>query len=339
MSQYPLILLPNLLTDVTPPTHSKPIKPSHPILPRKPNPLPLAPQPINIQRLIIYSLMATAISLTLGGIISVFNPSVGGGLGIFLLLASLGVIFLQTLGEKSSFNRRLRQYEDLQNSYLHQFESYSQQLARYEQAQQTYPTALQAYQDSLHLWQQDIEQFRAVLSDTLNQAQSYQTVEIKQKKSSAEQRFEAVLNKYFPSRIKTILKVEASNNEQRFNYMLDFVYIDEDINLYIDIEIDEPYEHKTRELTHYLGSEDEPIRHHFFLEIFWIIIRFSEEQVVRNPPSCCKVIAQVIKQITGDDTTLSPLQNEPDLSPTKRWNYEEATIMEQQDYRKTYLQQ
>ncbi|MGK7945862.1 MAG: hypothetical protein AB4058_15475 [Microcystaceae cyanobacterium] len=337
MSQYPLIVLPNPLTDLTPPTTSKPVKPTHPVAPRKPQLLPPAPQPLNIQRLIIHSLIATMISITLGGIISLIDASVGGGLGICLLLVSLGIIYLQALGEKASFSRRLRQYEELQLSYLRHFESYSQQLAQYEQAKQIYPTALQAYQDSLPLWQQEIEQFREILSHKLNHPRSYQTLEIKPKKSYAEQRFEAVLNKYFLPHIKTDLSLQTTNDDQEFDLTPDFVYLDQEINLYIAIEIDEPYSHQTREPTHYLGLELEQIQHDLLLEELWVIIRFSEEQVVKNPQSCCQVIAQVIEQTTGDDTTFLSLQNESELLPTQRWNYEEALAMEQKDYRKTYL--
>ncbi len=337
MSQYPVILLPDLLTEMNPLISANPIKPILPVAPRKPKALPPAPQLINFQRFMIRSAIATTISLVLGGMISLFNPSLGVGLGIFFLLTSLSFVFLQALGEKQSFSQRQRQYEQLQQSYLPQFEAYCQQLAQYEQTKETYPHALETYQAALSQWQQEIQQFREILAKKLQNAQPYQELAKILKKSFAEQRFAVVLNNYFPSHIKTGIKVPYLKDETEDPYLPDFAYVDEEINLYIDIEIDEPYAYQTREPTNYQGLETEEQRDKFFLENLWLIIRFSEEQVVRYPKSCCKVIAEVIKQITGDDTILSQLTNEPDLSPIDRWDYEEAVIMVQQDYRKTYL--
>jgi hypothetical protein len=336
VSQYPVILLPEPLSELKPLT-AKPIEPVRPVAPRKPKPLPPAPHPVNFQRLIIHSLIATAISLILGGMVSLFNASFGGGLGIFLLLASLGFFFLRTIGEKQSFNRRYRQYEQLQQSYLPQFEAYSQQLAQYEQAKQTYPIAIETYQQALQQWQQEIQQFRQTLAQNLRQAQSYQGIDNNPRRGSSEKRFEAVLKKYWTNKIKIGVKLQNPNYDIGYHYVPDFAYIDEEINLYIDIEIDEPYGYKSREPIHYLGAENEQKRHDLFLNKLWVIIRFSEEQTIRYPQSCCKVIAEVIAQITGDNTALSQLSNEPDLPLVDRWDYEEAAAMERQDYRKTYL--
>ena len=41
--------------------------------------------------------------------------------------------------------------------------------------------------------------------------------------------------------------------------------------------------------------------------------RFSEEQVVRWPRSCCKAIALVLAQVTGDGSMLNQFAYAPDL--------------------------
>src|SRR5690606_31586096 len=66
-------------------------------------------------------------------------------------------------------------------------------------------------------------------------------------------------------------------------YEPDIVLFDKNLNLYIDIEIDEPYDGYYRYPTHFINPEDEikqdNIRDLFFIESGWIVIRFTEKQV------------------------------------------------------------
>ena len=57
---------------------------------------------------------------------------------------------------------------------------------------------------------------------------------------------------YFPGKIHTKLTLKIPNFDHP--YTPDFAYIDERLNLYIDIEIDEPYVYRTGKPTHYLTS-------------------------------------------------------------------------------------
>ena len=105
------------------------------------------------------------------------------------------------------------------------------------------------------------------------------------------------------------------NYDQGFHYTPDFAYIDEKTNLHIDIEIDEPYGYKSKKPLHYSGLEKEKIRDEFFLDCLWIVIRFSEEQIVKYPQSCCQEIAKVINQITRYNSVLSSFTNIKQLPP------------------------
>ncbi len=83
--------------------------------------------------------------------------------------------------------------------------------------------------------------------------------------------------------------------------------------------------------------ETQEIRDDFFVDCLWIVIRFSEEQVVRYPESCCKEVAKVIFKLTGNLSVLSSLKDENDLKPIQRWTEEEAIIMADNNYRDNYL--
>ena len=76
-------------------------------------------------------------------------------------------------------------------------------------------------------------------------------------------------------------------------YEPDIVLIDKKINLYIDIEIDEPYDGYFRFPTH--EEEKDDIRDLFFTESGWIVIKFTERQVHLQEKECVQLIKDVIR--------------------------------------------
>ena len=60
-------------------------------------------------------------------------------------------------------------------------------------------------------------------------------------------------------------------------YEPDIVLVDRARNLFIDIEIDEPYDGYYRTPAHEEGKDD--LREQFFVESGWAVIRFTERQV------------------------------------------------------------
>lgn len=108
------------------------------------------------------------------------------------------------------------------------------------------------------------------------------------KRGIAEEYFENYLNKWFKNRV--YKNYEFSDIEYTRGYCPDFI-IQEDSNLHIDIEIDEPYDfigkkqiHYTVDNIHINTNRDSP----FTNTCGWIVIRFAEEQVVRYPNECCR---------------------------------------------------
>ncbi|XGB38886.1 MAG: hypothetical protein LVT47_11740 [Cyanobacteria bacterium LVE1205-1] len=86
----------------------------------------------------------------------------------------------------------------------------------------------------------------------------------------------------------------------------DFAYMHG--NLYIDIEIDEPYVYSSKKPYHYLYDSKESNRNGFFLNRNWLVIWFAEEQVCRCAESCCTFVAQVINNLTGEPIEALGLQ-------------------------------
>lgn len=122
----------------------------------------------------------------------------------------------------------------------------------------------------------------------------------------------------------------------KYPYSADFVYV-HNSGLSLDLEIDEPYVGNTKQPHHTTDGSKDEIRNQFFTANNWIVIRFAEEQVVRYPLSCCKVIADVIEEVGGDRSFVERLKDVPSLPPVPRWNAKQARRMARQDYRSSYL--
>jgi very-short-patch-repair endonuclease/predicted RNA-binding Zn-ribbon protein involved in translation (DUF1610 family) len=174
------------------------------------------------------------------------------------------------------------------------------------------------------------------LQQTLSQTLPPIGLRYKTPKGHAETQFERDLWHYFPGKIHTGLTVQHPDYEQP--YIPDFVYIDPHLNLHIDIEIDEPYAYVSREPLHYLGCAKDATRNQFFLDSGWLVIRFSEAQVVKQSASCCKAIAATIATLTNDNTAMHPFRQVPTLKPELRWTQAEAQQMAENAIREQYSQ-
>jgi hypothetical protein len=126
-------------------------------------------------------------------------------------------------------------------------------------------------------------------------------------------------------------------------YLPDIVYQDIEKNIFIDIEIDEPYsldEFEEAEPIHYETADDN--RNLFFEENGWTVIRFAEEQIVYDSESCQKIIADVVhflEKVVANKGKMNEVfeLGLHSLNSVKQWTYSEALEMEEDKYRDKYL--
>lgn len=120
-------------------------------------------------------------------------------------------------------------------------------------------------------------------------------------------------------------------------YEPDFVLIDEieNLNLFIDIEIDEPYDGIGRFPTHCKGQDD--YRNQFFNDRGWIVIRFSEKQIHENPKGCCRHIAEVIKSVNDTFSIPQELQKCPTVQEEQFWTKVKSEKWAKENHREKYL--
>jgi hypothetical protein len=105
----------------------------------------------------------------------------------------------------------------------------------------------------------------------------------------------------------------------------------------IQIEIDEPYVGTTHKPHHCRDIDDDYNRDLYFTNNGWIVIRFSERQIVTNPDGCCGFIAQVVINLAGDISLLNLAKAAKNLRPDPHWSKAEAKVMAKDDERQKYL--
>lgn len=119
-------------------------------------------------------------------------------------------------------------------------------------------------------------------------------------------------------------------------YEPDIVLFDKKINLYIDIEIDEPYDGYYRYPTHYINPEDEVkhdnVRDLFFTESGWIVIRFTEKQVHCDAYKCINFIKNVIHSLYNRNVVTDATCQKED-----QWDYNQCIQWQKINYREKYL--
>lgn len=161
------------------------------------------------------------------------------------------------------------------------------------------------------------------------------------RKGYKEEAFKSYINKYFKSNFQVFddLFILTKNNLKPFEP--DFTIIDEknNINIFLDIEIDEPYEGtndiQKRKPSHFQYSDVN--RNNAFVNRGWIVIRFAEIQVHREPESCCKFIADVLKSINPVYIIPDSLTNYHEVKLTRRWTKDQSEQWSAEKYREKYL--
>lgn len=134
-------------------------------------------------------------------------------------------------------------------------------------------------------------------------------------------------------------KCLLSKSKHPYEPDLTLIYNKNDENIFIDVEIDEPYEGlndvNNRAPTHYQYYDAN--RNNSFKNRGWIVIRFAEIQVHEQPLSCCLFIADVIKSICKEFVIPKSIQSVNHIKPVKQWTKDQSIIWSTEKYREKYL--
>ena len=87
---------------------------------------------------------------------------------------------------------------------------------------------------------------------------------------------------------------------------------------------------------HCIGGDDDT-RNARIAQKEWIVLRFSEKQVMTNCASCTRIIEDLIAIVeNGDLQALDELTTMLSLVSDKRWTKEVARMMALENYRESY---
>lgn len=103
--------------------------------------------------------------------------------------------------------------------------------------------------------------------------------------------------------------------------------------LYIDIEIDEPYDIVSRKPIHYTENGDN-LRDRYFIRNGWCVIRFAEQQIKDNIEGVINYIKRILRWLTDENGIKF---HENTLKFLNRWSYEDAVVMSSNNTRENYL--
>jgi hypothetical protein len=300
MSQYPIILIPGEIERAKLALPPVPIPPDPPQLPGT------KPQKINNTLIAV----ETAVAIPTIPIVSQLT-SIPGWL---LFLAVAGAIAGHVWDQITTYPQHKQKHD-------HEVESYPKKLKDYEIKKHQHQEEVKASQSP-----ERVAEFRyKLLLQILSQTVPHDGSASGARRGEAEALFGNHLSRYFPGKIHKGLTLKIPDFD--YLYTPDFAYIDKELNLYIDIEIDEPYVYPTGAPTHFVGAWKDSNRNRFFLAKQGIVIRFSEEQVICYPQSCCKTIVQVIAQVTENNSILNQFASFTDLQLMKQWTEAEAIDM------------
>lgn len=306
-SHYPIVILPPLIKDFRKSQQSY-------------TPKFLAPSaPLQLTRYWRRGIIIGSIGL--GLLLSVFRYlSLGQilAIGLALTILILGIYYLwQYTSEIEQTERK----------------EYAQSLRQWEKTQALLLRANQRRQRQGS--SQRVKALKKLLDGKVLQPSGISTAQ----KGVSEERFLDRLKVYF----KALENISLSFGGQFplpgsvFSYSIDLALRDRTTGLSIDIEIDEPYEGKTKQPHHCSDDERDSNRDRFFSEGNWVVIRFAEEQVVRYPTACCDFIARSISQITG--LAMNEIDLPKKVPPIARWTTFQARQMASRQLRENYLEE
>ncbi len=144
------------------------------------------------------------------------------------------------------------------------------------------------------------------------------------------------LNLYFSSDFKVYNDRHILHKNNYTAYEPDFLLINKksEKNIYINIEIDEPYDGISRVPTHELNSD--VYRDLFFINRGYIVIRFTEKQIFEESKECCAFISNVIKSIDSNYIN-NDLNYSSRITIYKQWDSLQSKEWALEKFRETYL--
>jgi hypothetical protein len=271
-------------------------------------------------------LLANSKSVSGGDVVWIIFAIIFGGVGFFAFILKPGVEDL------TSYNQRLAKYEAELKDFERKKQQHSKDVEEYHKRFQETEILKKHILSENNVREYRTTEFYTLLKKT--KCPSLLAPGENALKGVSETFFKSSLIQTFGNRIKDNMILNFHNN----SYYPDLVYWDQETNLIIDIEIDEPYVGYSGKPIHYRDKHNRRIddtRDMYFLREGWIVIRFAEEQIFKSTSECISVIQLIIEKVLNKQIfTVLP---EEINCKTNIWTQEEAQTMGYKRYRHSYV--
>ena len=214
-----------------------------------------------------------------------------------------------------------------------------QEKNRFDMAMEEYSQALHQYEEDLKYYKKAMKKRKSImrlsipaylswrLRSSFSQSNDYSVTDDPPKKGRSEDTLFSCLMRSIPSKVHIDTVVSG--------YYPD-IMVATNNNVFIDIEIDEPYEMDSKKEIHYIGCED-ATRDSRIANRNWIVLRFSEKQIMTDCTACSILIENLIKMVEeGSLKALDEILSIRASIEDDRWRKEDARMMAINNYRKSY---
>lgn len=210
--------------------------------------------------------------------------------GIILFIIGLGILSIYQYLRVKSYRKKLHSYNLVLEAYYKSLDIYARKEAQHEKnVALAHSTAklLEYRRPKL------LEFLGSAIRGTLCLSAAHGSTTNSITQSEVVRNFAQILSDYFPDLIHMGWQIELSNGI----LTPDIAYIDPATNLHIAIEVDEmrgdthPPENR--------NSLPDQEYNQNLMDARWIVVRFSEAQVIQSPQSCCKAIATLLDRLWG----------------------------------------
>ncbi|WP_103670453.1 hypothetical protein [Pseudanabaena sp. BC1403] len=290
MRQFPVILIPPEVQRIA---LSKPATPKLSPPPRLTS--SEQPQPINIQE---------AIALSLGLIVVVaLVTTFAKELGIMLLIVGTVALVLRIRYQFLTYKKRYQSYQNTLQNYFKKLETYSREEVGHEQKL----AIAHSPERILEFRHQQFQKFFAKIPPIEN-AITITKIKSPDRDQSAIDDFGITLQQHLSGTLYQGVKLYIPSVNQ--DWLPTLTYIDPALNVHIAIEIIGDSESAANLMQKDLSDR-------FLVDSGWIMIKFSQKQILQSSAQCCKEFAKLLDRLSLDTSVLANFESISDLVPVK----------------------